>query len=74
MQAIPFGVFQVHTVGKYAFSAGHTVVMVNIEIIFVLWIQGFHPSHFILVFRQVGMQVNIRIFLAQALHHLQLFR
>ena len=74
MQALPLRIRQMNTVGKYAALAGQSIVMINIQIVFMFRPEAFNPRHFIEVFAQVGMQPGIGKLFPELLHRRQQLR
>ncbi|MOA12172.1 hypothetical protein D3C78_1321450 [compost metagenome] len=59
------------TVGEHAFLSGQPVLVVYVQIAAAVGEQLFYPGYFIKIFAQMGVQVGVRKFLAQALHLLK---
>ncbi len=73
-EALAFVVAQVHAVGEHRARADQAVVVVDVQVALALGEQLAHPFDLLAVLGEVGMHVEVRVFLEQLAGQRQLLR
>ena len=73
-EALPLLIGQVNPVTQQAARPGKTITVINRKIAIMIGKKRLDPGDFLVIFRQMALDINVWKFLAQGLNHGQLFR